>query len=103
MIIEDGVIILRPGENDSTCEEPELEEEPTEPPQKRVELPDGTAAPEQNVQTLEDGTIMAYIGDEATDHRCFFSDGSYAYTDYSDVEGSICIYKEAASVHGRWL
>ena len=78
----------------------EVEEDPNQG-DNRIELPDGTRVPETNVQTLEDGTVVAYIGDPFA-HRCFFTDGTYAYTQYTKEDGMPCLYSEATEYSLKW-
>lgn len=87
-------------------EKPEEEEtESTEPPEMLITLPDGTRVPEEDVQTLEDGTIvvLCHSHDEVYYHKCFFPDGSYAATDYYDETGECCNYENAARILVDWF
>ena len=104
----DNSMIIIGGENgimgqypeDSEDEDPEVTE-PTEPAEVFVDLPDGSRVPEANVQTLEDGTVVAFTG-EPTGHKCFFTDGTYAITRYMDAEGTACTFSVAAELNAEW-
>lgn len=80
-------------------DEPE-EPEPTEPPEPMAVLPDGTSVPEDEVQTLDDGTLV--VETSANGHKCFFTDGTWAVTHYSDPDGRSCAYADAATVLAKW-
>lgn len=98
----DGIMGQYPGDDQGEYEEPE-QTEPTDPPVVMVDLPDGTRVPEEEVQTLEDGTIVVGTDSVPTGHKCFFPDGTYALTQYfKGEEGDFCVYAEADELFVQW-
>lgn len=94
-IIGDNSIVIAPDYPDE--EEPEVDvKEETEP---MFVLPDGTQVPEKDVQTQEDGTVVVSL---RHGHKCYFTDGTYAVTRYTNSSREVCEYTEAAKVFVDW-
>lgn len=69
-----------------------------------VTLPDGTQIESYKIYYLEDGamaipyqTLPGIWG-----HKTFFTDGTYAVSDYSDSNGTTCEYKNSYTIDVSW-
>ncbi len=92
---EDGnVIIEDDGDYDHGKDETEYTPE-------TVILPDGTSAPEENVEILSDGTVMvtSEYGDDYDYAKCYLPDSTYAIVYYYDSEYSLVNREEAYRAH----
>lgn len=86
---EDGNVIL---EDDERPDETETESAP-----ETVILPDGGSAPEEDVEILDDGTVMVTVKNSGgpDSSKCYLPDSTYALVSYYDAEYSMVEREEA--------
>lgn len=104
MINPDGEhIIIGSGEIDSTGDG-DTSDETTDAPKNMVTLPDGSEIEEDKVIYLDDGAMAIPYQTRSGiwGHKTFFTDGTYALSDYSDSTGTLCEYKDSYTIDVTW-